>query len=379
MPTKSLILHLSLIIFFIEVSRSFQVPSNKQFKEAVEKTTGKTVSTIDKSFQPLKIFDDTSFSRKILFESRGQYKITHPLSKYIRTKSILSPRRNPVPRKRFGLDDMPTEYWFDNRIHTFGNVGIFGGLHAACAPLATWLIDEKAYNQTNARELIAKELYRAVNKSNARVLDLCCGVGMSTRALAEAFHDADFIGGIDTSPEMISMANFIGKYNNILEAVNNLHSTRMKDHAALYLVKLAMEVKNSVIRPKYQDSRIAYIRGNAERVMAPRGQFDIVTIMYAFHEIPKIARYRILRESRRLLRPGGILAIVDINPQDYTPSPTMLEGEPYVIEYQNNIEKQMGSIQGFRDMNCIDIIPEHVRMWVLKRCHCNPTGEMMNN
>uniref|UniRef100_A0A7S3V7J7 Methyltransferase type 11 domain-containing protein n=1 Tax=Chaetoceros debilis TaxID=122233 RepID=A0A7S3V7J7_9STRA len=113
--------------------------------------------------------------------------------------------------------------------------------------------------------------------------------------------------------------------------------------------------------------------------MAPRGQFDIVTIMYAFHEIPKIARYRILRESRRLLRPGGILAIVDINPQDYTPSPTMLEGEPYVIEYQNNIEKQMGSIQGFRDMNCIDIIPEHVRMWVLKRCHCNPTGEMMNN
>jgi len=103
--------------------------------------------------------------------------------------------------------------------------------------------------------------------------------------------------------------------------------------------------------------------------MAPRGQFDIVTIMYTFHEILKIARYRIQRETRRLLKPGGILAIVDIHPQDYTPSPAMLAGEPYVIEYHNNVEKQMASIQGFRYLNCIDVVPEHVTMWVLKRCH----------
>lgn len=202
---------------------------------------------------------------------------------------------------------------------------------------------------------------------------------MSTRALAEAFHDAEFIGGIDTSPEMISMANFIGKYINVLEAVKNLHSTKMRDHVALNLVKLAMEVKNSVVSPKHQGTRIKYIRGNAERVMAPRGQFDIVTIMYAFHEIPKIARYRILRETRRLLKPGGILAVVDISPQDYTPSPTMLAGEPYVIEYQKNIERQMKSIQGFRDMNCIDVVPEHVTMWVLKRCNRRTNQDMMKN
>ena len=192
---------------------------------------------------------------------------------------------------------------------------------------------------------------------------------MSTRALAEAFHDAEFIGGIDTSPEMLSMAKFIGNYNSVLKAVKNIYSTRTMDHVALNLIKLAMEVKNCAKSPKYQDLRITYIRGNAERVIASRGQFDIVTIMYAFHEIPKIARYRILRETRRLLKPGGILAVVDIHPRDYTPSPTMLAGEPYVIEYQNNIEKQMGSIQGFRDASCIDIVPEHVTMWVLKRCH----------
>lgn len=188
---------------------------------------------------------------------------------------------------------------------------------------------------------------------------------MSTRALAEAFHDAEFIGGVDTSPEMIAMAKFIGKYNHFVEEFKNLH--RIEEKIAFNLMKLAIEMK-SVPNPKRSEKRITYARGNAERVNAPHGQFDVVTIMYAFHEIPKKARYRILRESRRLLKPEGILAVVDINPQDYTPSPTMLAGEPYIIEYQNNIERQMASIQGFTDAKCLDLIPEHVTMWILKRC-----------
>ena len=34
-----------------------------------------------------------------------------------------------------------------------------------------------------------------VNKTGARVADLCCGVGMSTRALESAFHDAEELIG----------------------------------------------------------------------------------------------------------------------------------------------------------------------------------------
>ncbi len=265
---------------------------------------------------------------------------------------------------------------FDNRIHTFGNVGFWGGLHAACAPFATWLIDTKAYDRINAREMIARELHKTVNKTNARVLDLCCGVGMSTRALADAFTDAEFIAGVDTSPEMLSMARLIGKYNTIWKSIeqynrasNGIESADNEVSAAsLSLVKLALEIKTTMaISSKYFDSGITYVRGNAERVRAPSAQFDLVTIFYAFHEIPRTARYIILREARRLLKPGGILAVVDIHPTEYTPSPTMLAGEPYVIEYQQNIQKQMENLQGFDDFEVKDVVPGHVTMWTQTR------------
>ena len=87
---------------------------------------------------------------------------------------------------------------------------------------------------------------------------------------------------------------------------------------------------------------------------------------YAFHEIPKTARYRILREARRLLKDGGILAVVDIS-EDFVPPPSMLAGEPYVLEYQQNIMQQMKSIQGFENKKSVSVVPGHVRMWLQTR------------
>lgn len=48
----------------------------------------------------------------------------------------------------------PEEYWFDQRIHTLGNVGFFGGLHAAMAPVSTKLIDVFAYDGIEVREVV---------------------------------------------------------------------------------------------------------------------------------------------------------------------------------------------------------------------------------
>jgi ubiquinone/menaquinone biosynthesis C-methylase UbiE len=58
---------------------------------------------------------------------------------------------------------------------------------------------------------------------------------------------------------------------------------------------------------------------------------------YAFHEAPKQGRQRILKEVRRLLRPGGVLAVIDIS-TEYTPSRSMLAGEPYgTSTFKNNM------------------------------------------
>jgi hypothetical protein len=45
----------------------------------------------------------------------------------------------------------------------------------------------------------------------------------------------------------------------------------------------------------------------------------------------------------------------------------MLAGEPYVLEYQENILKQIESIKGFRLDEYQTIIPGQLVMWTLTR------------
>jgi trans-aconitate methyltransferase len=55
-----------------------------------------------------------------------------------------------------------------------------------------------------------------------RVVDLCCGVGFSTRALRDAFSQPDTtVIGIDTSPEMVRC----NTYTLLLSLILNIHAT----------------------------------------------------------------------------------------------------------------------------------------------------------
>jgi len=144
---------------------------------------------------------------------------------------------------------------------------------------------------------VARQLRQKVKYNKARVLDLCCGVGTSTRVLRDAFPEAEAVIGMDTSLEMISMANF-----------------------------LAQHTKKMTKGVNY--STATFTCGNAECTEFPDKSFDLVTIMYAFHEVPREGRDRMIREARRILEPGGTLAIVDIH-TDFKPPPSMLLGEPY--------------------------------------------------
>eukprot|EP00529_Nitzschia_sp_RCC80_P000663 CAMPEP_0113446016 /NCGR_PEP_ID=MMETSP0014_2-20120614/3485_1 /TAXON_ID=2857 /ORGANISM="Nitzschia sp." /LENGTH=376 /DNA_ID=CAMNT_0000337087 /DNA_START=1551 /DNA_END=2681 /DNA_ORIENTATION=- /assembly_acc=CAM_ASM_000159 len=256
-------------------------------------------------------------------------------------------------RKRWGIDHAENgEYWFDSRIHTFGNIGFWGGFHAALAPISTKLIDMIAYDGEDVRSKVANELSANLSKNSrkagAKVLDMCCGVGISTRALREAFPDAEKVVGLDTSKEMISMANFLTTHLGFFKPIitffqNGLFRARRGCHG-----RTTFQIKN------------------AESTDFDDQSFDLVTVMYAFHEAPKAGRERILREAYRVLQPGGTLAVVDID-TSYTPSDTMLAGEPYVIEYQKNIHRQLKTMKGFSNMKYETIVPEHVGMWILKR------------
>lgn len=253
----------------------------------------------------------------------------------------MSPRRSSPVKYTEKLAG-PPNYWFHPKIHTFGNTGFLGGLHAAMAPLATFLIDMAAYDGENVRDKISRQLRKTVDKAGANVVDLCCGVGTSTRALRKFFGDANTILGVDTSKEMIAMAELLSTDNLVAKtfASNSLSLEGACDPS--------------------------YTIANSEQTTLPDASFDLVTIMYAFHEAPYLGRYRMLREARRLLAPGGTLAVVDISPL-YEPSPTMLAGEPYVLEYKKNIQKQMSRIQGFERCTYSEVVKGHVGKWILTR------------
>ena len=64
-------------------------------------------------------------------------------------------RRGARHRQRWGVDKgNDEEYWFNSEIHSLGNTGFMGALHAALAPVATTLIDNLAYDGVNVRQLV---------------------------------------------------------------------------------------------------------------------------------------------------------------------------------------------------------------------------------
>lgn len=267
----------------------------------------------------------------------------------------LVPRQDPSTskpfsagvRKKWGVDNIhDSDYWYNPTIHTLGNVGFWGALHAALAPLSTKLIDVLAYGGQDVRQMVANELSHKVKSSRARVVDLCCGVGISTRALRHAFPDAETVVGIDTSSEMISMASFLSSHLSIVKPI-----LLREKHLSMNDLRLASTT---------------FSKANAENTQLPSRSFDLVTVMYAFHEAPSHGRQNILKEAHRLLQPGGTLAVIDIC-TDYTPSKSMLAGEPYVLEYQKNIHRQLRTFRGFAEVTYKTVVPKHVGMWVMKR------------
>ncbi len=203
-------------------------------------------------------------------------------------------------------------YQFDPRIHNFGNVGVGGLFHSFMARPFTKLIDLAAYDGRNIRVDIIKNLKIETPKF---VADFCSGTGTSTEALKECFKDA-VVTGVDTSREMLRVAKMFTK-------------------------------------------NIDYIEANAETVELETKQ-DLITIIFALHEIPRDARIIILENIKKNLNDNGKMLIVDID-TSYIPSESMLSGEPYVQDYLNHIDTDV--LKVFPNSTKEVYIEGHVRIW----------------
>ena len=136
------------------------------------------------------------------------------------------------------------------------------------------------------------------------ILDVGCSVGMSTFSLQTAYPTAK-ITGLDLSPHFLAIANY------------NTHTKY----------------------PQLADF-LQWIHATAEQTGLPDHSVDFVSCFLLFHELPQDASRQILREIRRVLRPDGYFALMDMNPHSdvYVKMPpyilTLLKStEPYLDQY----------------------------------------------
>jgi ubiquinone/menaquinone biosynthesis C-methylase UbiE len=134
-----------------------------------------------------------------------------------------------------------------------------------------------------------------------QILDLGCSVGMSTFAMQEIYPQAH-LTGIDLSPYFLAIANYRAQQR--------------------------------------QSSQIDWVHAAGEATGLPAQSFDLVSLFLICHELPQTATREIFQEAKRLLKPGGQIAIMDMNPASevYAQMPpyilTLLKStEPYLDRY----------------------------------------------
>ena len=104
----------------------------------------------------------------------------------------------------------------------------------------------------------------------ARLLDVACGTGRFLREV-KANYPRLHVTGLDLSPYYLSVAR----------------------------------------RELAPWSRARFVEGMAEAMPFADAEFDVVTCIYLFHELPPRIRRAAVAEIRRVLRPGGTLIFVD--------------------------------------------------------------------
>lgn len=110
--------------------------------------------------------------------------------------------------------------------------------------------------------------------SARRVLDLCTGTALVPAVVAAA-RPACTVIGLDLSPEMLEQGR---------------HKLRQR--------KLG---------------NASLVRADAGTLPFRSGVFDAVTVSFGLHELPTDVRERALGEVRRVLRPGGVLVVADLD------------------------------------------------------------------
>jgi ubiquinone/menaquinone biosynthesis C-methylase UbiE len=196
----------------------------------------------------------------------------------------------------------PAYYLTSFHAYAEGNMGWQPAMEVE---VAAYSVHAKIFSETGRagdaqlRRSYHQVLQEQLPTSPQAIADIGCSVGMSTFALQAVYPQAH-ITGIDLSPYFLTVANY---------------------------------------RTQPQ-SQINWVHAAAENTGLPAASYDLVSLFLICHELPQAATLQIFQEARRLLKPGGHLAVMDMNPASeiYGQMPpyilTLLKStEPYLDQY----------------------------------------------
>jgi ubiquinone/menaquinone biosynthesis C-methylase UbiE len=180
--------------------------------------------------------------------------------------------------------------------------------HAAHARI--WK-DAGAKGDAQLRQSYHNVLKAQLPTTPTAILDIGCSVGMSTFALQNAFPDAQ-VTGLDLSPYFLAVAKYRGEGGR-----QEAEGKRQKAEGESLLTTDNQQptVPSTPHAPLPTPHAPLWLHAAAESTGLPDASFDLVSACLLFHELPQSAAIAIIREARRLLRPGGHLAIMDMNPK----------------------------------------------------------------
>ena len=165
------------------------------------------------------------------------------------------------------------------------------------------------------------------------ILDVGAATGLSSVALLEAFPDANMVRGIDLSEYFVAVGQYLNR--------------DLVERGRLTLEHAAAEDLGAIVTDASQ---------------------DLVSMCLVCHELPQEATRTIFSEAYRTLRPGGVLAIMEMDPttpafrrvmSNPVPYTVFKATEPYLLDYCDlDMEAELRHA-GFRTVFSVNNSPRH--------------------